>query len=185
MKLCGRKLLVMKRNGSVLQAQYELKNSLKQAYQEAPWRKQVQVATSFLTGLISLALLAWVYLSLSSQAVTAGLETRNIFAKNKQIRQLNSDLESHLARLTSSTEMKLRLSKMDFQRVNAQDLVYLMVSGYYESNVRLGTPSSTLGLIRPKDEGPLMSPEYNQSWIDWMFEYLKQYEPLYRVGGEK
>jgi hypothetical protein len=167
------------------QAQQLLKDSLKQAYLETPWRKQVQLAATFLAVLIGAAILAWIYLSVSSEAVAAGLDIQDIRRLNRHLRYVNAEMESKIADLSSATVMRMRIKDMNFQPVDLAQVIYLSVPGYHEDAAYLGAASDEPAMILPtRSEGPLITPEYTQSWIDWLYQQMKDLKPLYQLSGE-
>ncbi len=175
----------MQKSDSVFQAEQYIKASLRQAYLEAPWRKQIQFAAMFLVVLIGVAMLAWLYLSISSEAVAAGRLIQQMRRMNNHMQQVNADMESQIANLTSAVTMKGRLKDTNLQPVSPDELVYLQVPGYHESQVYLGVPSDQPASIMAEvKEGPVMSPEYTQSWIDWLFQQMKDLKPLYQINAE-
>lgn len=174
----------MERTEPLHHAEQFIKDSLRQAYTEAPWRKQVQFAALFLAVLIGIAMLAWIYLSVSSEAVKAGIEIQDMRSYNKHIRQANSDLEAEYALLTSASAMQKRVEGMGMVPLEPASLVYVMVPGYREDTVRLAAPSNAIALVQPNTDSPLMGPEFSQSWIDWLFMKMKEAEPLFRISRE-
>ncbi len=167
------------------QAKQILKDSLKQAYMETPWRKQVQLAATFLAILIGAATLAWIYLSVSSEAVAAGLDIQDIRRLNRHLRYVNAEMESKIADLSSATIMRTRIKSLNFQAVDPSQIVYLAVPGYHEETAYLGASSDEPAMILPtRSEGPLITPEFTQSWVDWLYQQMKDLKPLYQLSTE-
>ncbi len=142
-----------------------------QAYSQAPWRKQLQLIGLFLLGLIVVALVAGIYLSVTARAATIG---RNIQALRFQIEELereNADLESQLALLTSNSEMQKRAQELGFYPVDVEDILFVVIPGYVERQpMSLDTPLSP-ALPQAKS----LSPDYTQSLFDWLRERV--FEP--------
>ncbi len=174
----------METTETILQAEKFIKDSLKQAHLEAPWRKQVQFAALFLALLIGIAMLTWIYLSVSSEAVKAGREIQIMRSFNKHIQQVNADLEAQYAFLISAAVMNERVKSMNLEPINPEALIYLTVPGYQSESVRLGAPSNSIAIVQPKTDTPLMGPQYSQSWIDWLFQKSQEMQPLFRVVKE-
>lgn len=167
------------------QARQLLRDSLKQAYLETPWRKQVQLAATFLAVLIGAAVLAWIYLSVSSEAVAAGLEIQDIRRLNRHLRYVNAEVESKIGDLSSAIVMRTRIKNLNFQPLDPAQVVYISVPGYHEDSAFLGATSAEPAMILPaRNEGPLITPEYTQSWIDWLYQQMKDLKPLYHLGEE-
>ncbi len=134
-----------------------------QAYTQAPWRKQLQIAVMFLVVLILIAVVAAVYLNVTAQAVTMGTDIQNMQASIDQYKRSNEDLQTQLAYLTSATTMEDRAKKMGFTEVQPDQIVYIKVPDY---------PGRQTAVMAPP-AGPVvssvavLSPEYSQSLLDW------------------
>jgi cell division protein FtsL len=134
-----------------------------QAYSQAPWRKQLQIALLFLVGLILIAVVAAVYLNVTAQAVTMGTDIQNMQWSIEQLKRSNEDLQTQLAYLTSASTMEDRATKIGFEQVQPDQIVYIKVPGY---------PGRQPAVLAPP-AGPavsnavVLSPEYSQSLLDW------------------
>jgi len=135
-----------------------------QAYSQAPWRRQLQMAVVFLVCLILAAVVAAVYLNVSAQSVTMGTDIQNMQWNIEQIKRSTEDLETQFAYLTSATTMEERAQKMGFQQVQPDQIVYIKVPGY---------PGRQPAVLAPPP-GPaeasavVLAPEYTQSLLDWL-----------------
>jgi cell division protein FtsL len=144
---------------------YRVQN-ITQAYSQAPWRKQLQWIGLFMLGLIVLAMVAGIYLSVSAQASTAGREIQIMYAEMEDIRRNIEDIESQIAFLVSNSEMEDRAKELGFLPVESDEIFYILVPGYSKPDqVNLAEPpGSSLPVI------PTISPEYTQSLMDWLSE---------------
>ena len=98
---------------------------LVQAYRQAPWRTQIQWIVTVLIVVIGAALVALVYLGISNQTATAGLEIQNMQDTISQLQQQIADQNSKLAWLTSATLMKAHAQSMGFEMAMPQnELLY-------------------------------------------------------------
>jgi len=159
-----------------------VKDSLQQAYIEAPWRRQIRFLVFFLCSLIGLAVLAWIYLSVSSQAANIGREIQGYQREVNRMLQYNADMEAQIAALSSASAMKERIDKLNLRPVEPTDLVYIYVPGYVPPKTRIESSLEQQPLIPTNQpNGPLMVPEFSQSWIDVLWETVKDLEPLYSV----
>ena len=138
---------------------------LVQAYRQAPWRTQIQWIVTVLIVVIGAALVALVYLDISSQTATAGLEIQNMQDTISQLQQQIADQNSKLAWLTSATLMKARAQSMDFEMAMPQNELYIVVPGYQGRSTAVIAPSTTSSLPQS-----LLSPSYTQSLWEWMFQ---------------
>lgn len=144
---------------------YRVQN-ITQAYSQAPWRKQLQWIGLFMLGLILVAMVAGIYLSVSAQASTAGREIQIMYAEMEEIRRNIEDMESQIAYLTSNAKMEERAQELGFTQVASEEIFYILVPGYSKPDqVEIaGSPGAKLPLIKT------VSPEYTQSLMDWLQE---------------
>ena len=141
-----------------------MKNRLLQAYEQAPWRVQMQWIGLFLLALVILAALAGLYLNINSKAATAGRSIQflesNIEAINNNIAELTTDL----AEAKSIERMKTRARELGFTLINPQSAVYLQVPGY--------VPEDEMVLAPPRvniiNETPIIQSAYKDSLWDWL-----------------
>lgn len=153
------------------------RETLLQAYPNAPWRGQVQLFGYFAVGVAVVALVAGIYLYVSVSAATLGRQTQEIQREILDLQRTNADLETHLAELTSAAVMENRALEMGFQPVFAPELRYVEVPGYRDRQ-----PAS---LAPPA--GPVTTPDtrypdaLNQSLFDWLQE--KIFEPAGETQG--
>ena len=150
-----------------------------QAYTQAPWRKQLQFIGLFLLILVIIAALGLTYLYVTALASTTGREIQRLQRQIRAIRQDIANKESLIASLTSAEEMMRRASHMDLQPITSEELVYIPVAGYEEQRSTIVTPIAQSSSIT----GPILSPEYRQSLIDWFKSKMDELEPLYDVVG--
>ncbi len=137
-----------------------------QAYQQAPWRIQVQRLRTFLLVILVTALVAGMYLYISAQAAVAGLNIQEGEDRRDVLMRDIASLNLQLGTLNSVANMEQRAIKAGFKPVPADKGMYVMVPGYY------GRP---LGNLAPPP-GPDMlpennlKPEYTQSLWEFMFQ---------------
>lgn len=135
-----------------------------QAYSQAPWRRQLQMAVVFLVCLILAAVVAAVYLNVSAQSVTMGTDIQNMQWNIEQIKRSTEDLETQFAYLTSATTMEERAQKMGFQQVQPDQIVYIKVPGYPgRQPAELAPPPGPA-----EASAVVLAPEYTQSLLDWL-----------------
>lgn len=134
-----------------------------QAYSQAPWRKQLQVAVIFLVCLILVAVVAAVYLNVTAQAVTMGTDIQNMQWNIEQLKRSNEDLQTQLAYLTSASTMEDRAKKMGFKQVQADQITYIKVAGYPGRQPAVVAPVSGPAVANMV----VLAPEYSQSLLDW------------------
>jgi hypothetical protein len=149
-----------------------MKKGITQAYKLVPWRGQMQWLGVITLALVTISLIAWVYLSVSSKASIAGRGIQQYqYEKSKTIQSI-AQLETDLARITSSTEMASRAKKLGFKELSADRYTYMVIPGYNGKPSAILAPDSIRTL--PED---VISPEFTQSLWDWMYDRFVQ--PVY------
>lgn len=150
--------------------------SLTQAYSQAPWRKQLQWIGIFLVVLVFFALVAGIYLSVTSRATTVGRQIQGMQADIDRLEQENADLQSQLAFLTSSSVMAKRAQDLGFGLIQMDEPVYIKVSGY-QSRQPVTLAPDRAPIV---SAAPMVPPEYTESLFQWLSRQLAQspYSPL-------
>ena len=87
------------------------------AYKQAPWRVQRQWVGAFLLIVIGVAMIAALYLDVTARATIAGREIQELRFEITTIQRTNADLETQLAKLTSTTEMERRALELGYRPV--------------------------------------------------------------------
>lgn len=137
------------------------------AYRVAPWRVQRQWIGNALLLVVVLAMVAALYLNVTSRTAIAGREIQDLTDAIAASQQVSSDLQTQLAGLTSAESMEKRARAMGFRPVQPTELEYLVVPGYVARvaiDLSSSSPSQLNALTIP--------PEYNQSLLDWMDQRL-------------
>ncbi|MBX3035852.1 MAG: hypothetical protein KF758_02980 [Anaerolineales bacterium] len=133
------------------------------AYRVAPWRVQRQWIGNALLLVVVLALVAGLYLNVTSRTAIAGREIQDLMSAIAISQQTSSDLHTQLASLTSASAMEQRARQLGFRPVTSEDLQYLVVPGYVAPEP-INLSSNTL----PQLSALTIPPEYNQSLLDWL-----------------
>ncbi len=134
---------------------------LTQAYRISPWRKQTMWLGSFLLALVSLALLASLYLSVTSRAATLGREIQYMQSDIEKIRRANADLTMQLAELTAADTLQERAGKLGLRPAAANQIQYVFVPGY------TGRPPVALAPTPAPPPPTLVQPAFSESLLDW------------------
>ncbi len=138
------------------------------AYKQAPWRVQRQWVGAFLLFVIGAAMIAALYLDVTARAAVAGREIQELRFEITAIQRTNADLETRLARLTSTAEMQRRAVSLGYRPVTPGELDYVAVTGFAapEPAILLAAEDVTL----PESA---FSAEYSQSLLEWFEERIK------------
>jgi hypothetical protein len=137
------------------------------AYAQAPWRAQRQWTGSLLLGVVGLAMVAALYLDVTSQAAIAGRQIQDLSSQMISVQQASADLQSKLAELTSTSAMEARAAALGFRPMESADLVYLPVPGYVAPRAEI---LARAGALKPSAAS--MPPEYTESLIAWFGGHL-------------
>lgn len=140
-----------------------------QAYQQAPWRRQMQVIGVIAAGLVSVALVAGLYLNITARAATAGRMVQQLQASNGDLEQKIEDLETQLAFITSVETMQQRAGDLGFAPVSPNAISYLNVPEYS------GRPTGAQLAPRAGSQfgsASRLPVEYTQSLFDWVGSFF-------------
>ncbi len=139
---------------------------LMQAYQQAPWRIQVQRLGTFLLLILVFALVTSMYLYISAQAAMAGLGTQQGEWLRQDLLREVSSLKVKLGSLTSVAAMEERAVRLGFKPVSADKGMYVVVPGYS------GRPVVNLAPPPGPDALPTstLKPEYTESLWEFLFK---------------
>ncbi len=133
------------------------------AYKQAPWRIQRQWVGAFLLAVIGIAMVAALFLDVTARAAVAGREIQEMRFEILTTQRANADLETRLAKLTSSAEMESRARALGYRPVQPGELDYIAVPGFVapEPNILRAAEDTTI----PETSLPY---EYTESLIEWL-----------------
>jgi hypothetical protein len=152
----------------------------KSAYQQAPWRRQLQTIGLSLLPVITIALAVSLYLTISAQAAAAGLEIMEMHYQEENILRRITNQRTQLAWMTSYTQMIKRAEKMSLEKAPPEAFHYMVIPGYQvPSPVLLADPPGS-GV----DRLPVINEYYQQSLWDWVAETLAVRAPRLEGGGQ-
>ncbi len=155
------------------------KTIFSQAFKQAPWRSQIQIAGLFLLSLLLVIMIASIYLSISGRAAAAGLGAYQLNLERQTLERQIADRKAQVAVLTSVTRMEQRAKEMGFTRVNPSEVIYVVVPGYTgKKAVVMAAPPGIDDSNRS-----LVLPAYRQSIWDWLFQGINRLSES--VGGDQ
>ncbi|HBF41372.1 MAG TPA: hypothetical protein DDW19_06275 [Anaerolineaceae bacterium] len=147
------------------------------AFRQAPWRVQLQYIGLFLLALVSILVVAGIYLSISGQAAAAGLASYDNDQKRQDLERQIADRKARLALMTSASVMEARAKELGFERIDPSQAVYMEMPGYTgKSPVVLAPPPGIATTVEP-----VIKSTYRQSLWDWLFRGINQLSAS--VGG--
>lgn len=141
--------------------------SLLQRYRQAPWRVQRQWVSLFLLGVVSLLLIAALYLNVTVRTALAGREIQALHDAIEENARLNADYEMQLAALTTSEVMQERARALGFEPAEHAEVLFLTVNMYFPARI---ADFSTKGAVPAI---PTLRPEYRQSLLEWLAEHIQ------------
>ncbi|HUF37920.1 MAG TPA: hypothetical protein VMN57_05305 [Anaerolineales bacterium] len=145
------------------------RDTLLQAYPNAPWRSQVQVIGVFAVGLVTIAMLAGLYLVVSVQAATLGREIQDIQTDILEVQRQNASLATRLAELTSAAVMENRALDLGFLPATDYTREYLPVPGYVPRQPVVLAPPPGMAVA----SGTAFPLELNQTLFEWLAERVR------------
>ena len=140
-------------------------NHFVHAYKIAPWRVQRQWIGNILLAVVTLAMVAALYLDVTAQAAIAGREIQDLTAAIAASQQASADLQTELAELTSASVMEERAKDLGFIPIEPNEAEYLVVPGYAAPK-----PNILAAAPQPQLSAPSIPPEYTQSLLEWLDE---------------
>ena len=140
-------------------------NHFVHAYKIAPWRVQRQWIGNVLLAVVTLAMVAALYLDVTAQAAIAGREIQDLTAAIAASQQASADLQTELAELTSASVMEERAKDLGFIPIEPNEAEYLVVPGYAAPK-----PNILAAAPQPQLSAPTIPPEYTQSLLEWLDE---------------
>ena len=141
--------------------------NLWQRYRQAPWRVQRQWVGLFLLGIVSVLMVAALYLNVTVRAALAGREIQSLQEEIETNARLNADYEMQIAALTSGEAMRSRARALGFEPADYEELLFLSVDAYVPRHaVDLSRQEETVVL-------PPLRAEYTQSLLEWFAERIQ------------
>ncbi len=145
-----------------------MKKNILQAYKQAPWRVQLQYIGLFLLGLVLITAIMGIYLSISSQAATAGRRIQSLEDDMDEINNEISELTTTLAQKTSATVMQSRAEAMGFRMMDVNEAVYLEIPGFDpHADLVLAPP-----MVNVVVEAPILREAYKTTLWDWFMKQI-------------
>jgi hypothetical protein len=146
-----------------------IKNRLKQAYKQAPWRLHTQKGLLFLILAILGASILWIMVTVSVEASAAGLDIQWLNSERDRLERENASMVTEYASLTSAASLADRAKDLGFEKATTDSISYVYVDGYQGRKVQISAPP-------PGSDLPpiLIRPEYTVSLSEWMLQGILQ-----------
>jgi len=151
----------------------------KQAYKQAPWRRQIQSIGLSLLPVVAIAVIISLHLIISAQAASAGLQIMDLHYKEEEILRAIANQRSQLAWITSYSQMQKRTQKMGYEEASESDVHYITIEGYQGQDAVLIAPPPGI----EKETSLIINEAYKQSLSSWILStfFIKSSNSL---GGD-
>jgi cell division protein FtsL len=142
-----------------------MKHNILQAFQQAPWRTQIQKIGLILTVLVIFALIAGIYLSITANSYEVGVAVQSDEIDINNMKQEIENLKTIIGEFSSTEVMAKRAKDLGYEQPDPTTFVYMLIPGYR------GRQLGILKSLPPSPEKPiLIRPEYKVSLWEWMFQ---------------
>ena len=151
---------------------------IRQAYQQAPWRRQLRSFGFSVLPVIAIGMVIALYLVVSAQSAAAGLQIMQMHYDEEEILRQIANLRTELGWMTSFKEMQQRAKKNGFDLPPAESVHFMAIPGYKGQDAVLIAPppgSDSKG-------APLVNEFYQQSLWDWFLNTFLVDAPAVRGG---
>ncbi len=145
--------------------------------QKTPWKTQQQLFGFVLVVLVFAAMIAGIYLNVTSRAAVLGREIQDLEAQITEAKRANADLTNQLGVLLSYQSMAARAEAMGFTLAAPEDIEYVTIPGYAAAE------PVDLSEDRPNDQKNTLPDAYTQSLWEW-FEVQLVTSGLSGGGGQ-
>ncbi len=144
-----------------------IKNRLKQAYKQAPWRLHTQKGVLFLIAAILGASILWIMVTVSVEASSAGLEIQYLNSLRDEYERGNASKVTEIAKLSSAARLAERAKELGFVHATSAQISYVYVDGYTGRTAKVSAqpPGADLPPV-------LIRPEYTVSLSEWLMKEI-------------
>lgn len=138
----------------------------KQAYKQAPWRRQIQSIGLSLLPVVAIAIFISLYLITSAQAAAAGLHIMNLHYDEEEILRTIANQRTQLAWITSYSQMQKRAEILGYEVASESNVHFIMIEGYQGQNTVLIAPPPGF----ENESASFVNELYNQSLSNWFLD---------------
>ncbi|MEA4908874.1 MAG: hypothetical protein GYA17_06945 [Chloroflexi bacterium] len=139
-----------------------------QAYQQAPWRVQLQSMGVFMLGLVLVSLAAGLYLHISAQTAAAGVKIQELETERDELTRKIAHTETQIGFLTASSVLEQRAQEMGFVKASPENTSYMVVPTYPGRQTAMMAPPPGIDVTYPN----WMKASYSQSLWEWMYQVI-------------
>jgi hypothetical protein len=160
---------------------------LTQAYEQAPWRRQMYMIGVILLILVSAAIVAGIYLNVTARAAAVGRQIQEMQVRVYGYHYLTSDagevtvpieeleqrianLTSQLAILTSYKVMQERVKDLNLDPIDADHIEYMEVPGYIDRQTTSLAPPPQPVVVNAS----AIDPQFKESLFEWVADQVQR-----------
>lgn len=160
---------------------------LTQAYEQAPWRRQMYMIGVILLILVSAAIVAGIYLNVTARAAAVGRQIQEMQVRVYGYHYLTSDagevtvpieeleqrianLTSQLAILTSYQVMRERVKDLNLDPIDADHIEYMEVPGYIDRQTTSLAPPPEPVVVNAS----AIDPQFKESLFEWVADQVQR-----------
>ena len=136
---------------------------IKQAYQQAPWRRQLRSFGLSVLPVIAIGMVIALYLIVSAQSAAAGLQIMGMHYDEEEILRQIANQRTALGWMTSYQQMQKRAKKASYDLPPAESVHFMTIPGYQGQGATLIAPPP----VNSAKGAPLVNEFYQQSLWDW------------------
>lgn len=157
------------------------------AYEQAPWRKQMYMIGVILLILVSAAIVAGIYLNVTARAAAVGRQIQEMQVRVYGYHYLTSDagesivpleeleqrianLNSQLAILTSYQVMQDRVKDLNLEPIDSEHIQYIVVPGYVDRQTSSLAPPPEPMVVNAS----AIDPQFKESLFEWVAEQIQK-----------
>jgi MFS superfamily sulfate permease-like transporter len=160
---------------------------LTHAYEQAPWRKQMYMIGMIMLVLVSVAIVAGIYLNVTTRAAAIGRQIQEMqvrvygyhYLTNEagdgiipleELEQRIANLTSQLAIITSYKVMQERVQDLNLEPIDADHIEYMKVPGYRDRQTSSLAPPPEPVVVNAS----AIDPQFKESLFEWVAEQVQK-----------
>jgi hypothetical protein len=167
-------------------------HQLSKAYSQAPWRKQMYMIGVILLFLVSVAIVAGIYLNVTTRAAAVGRQIQEMqvrvygyhyltgdagenYVPIEELEQKIANLNSQLAYLSSYSIMQERVKELNLTPIAADRIEYIEVPGYIERQTSSLAPPPVPVVVNAS----VIDPQFKESLFEWITDQVRNAASLF------
>jgi hypothetical protein len=153
-------------------------NLFLQAFQQAPWRVQIQRLGLIFIGLVIFGLTAGLYLSITANSYATGVEAQQYENRRDELQRDIANMRTQKALFITSSIVEKRSKDLKFEAPSQDKLIYLVVPGYTGRQLDIKTSPASQEI-----KHSLIKPAFTQSLWEFLVQGILLMGNDMRPGG--